>query len=80
MKKNILYHDGCKVCSNTGQALVNLLGLGTLDIVHVGLNPNKQEEAEQKGVKTFPALITNNGNVLHLNVMEHEGSVECLFV
>ena len=68
MKNSILYHDGCDICA-----------LANLDIVHIGLNPLKQIEAESKGVKAFPALVLNNGNILHFNVEEHEGSVDCLF-
>jgi glutaredoxin 3 len=74
-----LYHDGCEICSSVGQDIVSLIGLSNLDIIHVGLNPKKEEEAKSKGVKVFPALVTKSGNVLHFNVFEHEGSVECLF-
>lgn len=76
--KNRFYHDGCSVCSNTGETIITLLGLSNLDIIHVGFHPKKELEAKSLGVITFPALVTTNGNVLHLNVFEHEGSVECL--
>lgn len=78
MKNSILYHDGCDICALVGQEIVNLIGLANLDIVHIGLNPAKQIEAESQGVKAFPALVLNNGNILHFNVEEHEGSVDCL--
>ncbi|MDX6182423.1 thioredoxin family protein [Flavobacterium sp. Fl-77] len=76
--KATLYHDGCKICSEVGQDIVNLIGLTNLDITHVGLHPEKEEEAKLKGVKVFPALVLSNGNVLHFNVLEHEGNIECL--
>jgi glutaredoxin 3 len=76
--KNIFYHDGCSVCSDTGKVVITLLGLSNMDIIHIGLHPKKEIEAKSFRVKTFPALVTTNGNVLHLNVFEHEGSVECL--
>ncbi|CAH1201324.1 conserved hypothetical protein [Candidatus Nitrotoga sp. BS] len=79
MKNSILYHDGCDICALVGQEVVNLIGLANLDIIHIGLNPSKQIEAKNKGVKAFPALVLNNGNILHFNVEEHEGSVDCLF-
>jgi len=76
--KSIFYHDGCQLCSSVGQQVVNLLGLSNLEIIHVGLDPKKQSEAEDAGVKAFPALVTANGNILHFNVVEHEGSAACL--
>lgn len=78
MKNAVFYHDGCEICSETGKELVNLVGLSNLDIIHVGLNPVFLEQAERAGVKAYPALITADGNVLHLNTAEHEGSIACL--
>ena len=79
MTNSILYHDGCDICALVGQEVVNLIGLANLEIVHIGINPSKQIEAENKGVKAFPALVLKNGNILHFNVEEHEGSVDCKF-
>lgn len=76
--KNLFYHDGCPVCSDTGKAIIALLGLSNLDVIHIGLHPKKELEAKSLGVKTFPALVTTNGSILHLNVFEHEGSMDCL--
>ena len=76
--KNIFYHDGCSVCSDTGKALITLLGLSNLDIIHIGLHPKEEIVVKSLGVKTFPALVTANGSILHLNVLEHEGSIDCL--
>jgi hypothetical protein len=38
-----------------------------VEVVHLGNDRNKIGEAENAGVKSVPALITPNGNVLHLN-------------
>lgn len=78
MKNLIFYHDGCLICSSVGRDIVNLIGLANMEIVHVGLDPARSVEAERSGVKTYPALVTTNGNVLHFNVEEHEGSIACL--
>ncbi|MDX2174760.1 MAG: thioredoxin family protein [Bacteroidota bacterium] len=79
MKQLKFYHDGCTICASVGQEIVNLIGLSNLDIIHVGLNPSKMQEAEKLGVKAYPALVTDNGNVLHFNVQDHEGNLTCLF-
>ena len=79
MKNSILYHDGCDICALVGSEIVSLIGLANLDIIHVGLNPAKEIDAKNKGGKAFPALVLSNGNILHFNVEEHEGSVDCLF-
>ena len=79
MKNLMFYHDGCDICAGVGQVIVNLIGLAKLDIIHVGVNPSRMEEAKKIGIKAFPALVTSNGNVLHFNVEEHEGSISCLF-
>lgn len=78
MKKLTFYHDGCNICAGVGQDLINLIGLAKMDIIHVGLNPLRMKEAEQLGIKAYPALVTDNGNVLHFNVEEHEGNLNCL--
>jgi glutaredoxin 3 len=78
MKHLKFYHDGCDICVSVGQEIVNLIGLLNLDVIHVGINPSKVIEANNLGVKSFPALVNINGNVLHFNVEEHEGSTDCL--
>ncbi len=78
MKYLKFYHDGCGICAAVGQEIINLIGLSKLDIIHVGIDPAKIIEANNLGVKTFPALVNTNGNVLHLNVEEHEGNTDCL--
>ena len=38
-----------------------------MDIVHIGEDRTRIAEAEKIGVKSVPALVTPNGNVLHFN-------------
>lgn len=67
MSKSVFYHAGCPVCLSAEQDIVSLIGSENVDVVHLGEQKNKIAEAEAKGVKSVPALITPNGNVLHLN-------------
>ncbi|HRP90924.1 MAG TPA: thioredoxin family protein [Edaphocola sp.] len=47
--------------------IVNLIGATNVEIVHIGEDRNRIAEAENAGVKSVPALLTPNGNVLHIN-------------
>lgn len=67
MTKSIFYHAGCPVCVSAEQDIVNLIGTENVEIVHFGEDSNRIEEAEKAGVKSVPALLTPNGNVLHIN-------------
>lgn len=67
MKKSIFYHAGCPVCISAEHDIVNLVGLENVEIIHLGNDKNKIEDAEKAGVKSVPALVTPNGNVLHIN-------------
>ena len=67
MAKSIFYHAGCPVCISAEHDIVNLIGATNVEIVHVGEDRNRIAEAEKAGVKSVPALLTPNGNVLHLN-------------
>jgi len=67
MTKSVFYHAGCPVCVSAEQDIVSLIGSDKVEIVHLGEQKNRMEEAEAKGVKSVPALLTPNGNVLHLN-------------
>jgi glutaredoxin-related protein len=67
MKKSVFYHAGCPVCISAEQDIVSLIGSDKVEIVHLGEQKNRITEAEAKGVKSVPALLTPNGNVLHLN-------------
>ena len=67
MSKSIFYHAGCPVCLSAEHDIVNLIGATNVEIVHIGEDRNRIAEAEKAGVKSVPALLTPNGNVLHLN-------------
>lgn len=67
MGKSIFYHAGCPVCVSAEDELVSLIGNDNVDIVHLGEEKSKISNAESAGVKSVPALVTPNGNVLHIN-------------
>ncbi|RIH64798.1 thioredoxin family protein [Mariniphaga sediminis] len=67
MEKSIFYHAGCPVCLSAEHDIVNLIGVESVEIVHIGEKRNRIAEAEKAGVKSVPALLTPNGNVLHIN-------------
>ena len=67
MSKAVFYHAGCPVCVSAEQDLLNLIPENQVEIVHLGEEKSKVEEAEKAGVKSVPALVTSNGNVLHIN-------------
>ena len=67
MSKSIFYHAGCSVCVSAEQDIINLVGVNNVEIVNIGVTKNRIEEAENTGVKSVPALVTPNGNVLHIN-------------
>lgn len=67
MNKSIFYHAGCPVCVSAEQDIVDLIGRPNVEIVHLGEEKNRIPEAENAGVNSVPALVTPNGNVLHIN-------------
>ncbi|MDR3025343.1 thioredoxin family protein [Chryseobacterium sp.] len=67
MKKSIFYHAGCPVCISAEHDIINLIGLENVEVIHLGNDRDKIKEAEKAGVKSVPALVTPNGNVLHIN-------------
>ncbi|MBR9919486.1 MAG: thioredoxin family protein [Bacteroidetes bacterium] len=67
MQKSIFYHAGCPVCVSAEQEIVQLIGSDRVEVVHIGEDRNRIDEAENAGVKSVPALLTPNGQVLHLN-------------
>lgn len=67
MEKSVFYHAGCSVCLSAEHDLISLVGAEKVEVVHLGKNQNRISEAEQKGVKSVPALVTPGGNVLHIN-------------
>ena len=67
MSKSVFYHAGCPVCQSAEQDIISLIGEEKVEIIHLGEEKSKIGEAENHGVKSVPALLTPNGNVLHLN-------------
>lgn len=67
MSKSIFYHAGCPVCLSAEHDIIELAGAENVEIVNIGENRSRITEAENAGVKSVPALLTPNGNVLHLN-------------
>jgi glutaredoxin 3 len=67
MSKSIFYHAGCPVCVSAEHDIINLIGSENVEIVHIGEDRKRISKAEKAGVKSVPALLTPNGNVLHIN-------------
>ncbi len=67
MEKSVFYHAGCSVCVSAEHDIIKLLGSDNVDVVHFGNDKSRISEAEARGVKSVPALVTPNGNVLHIN-------------
>ncbi|MDX5585884.1 MAG: thioredoxin family protein [Aureibaculum sp.] len=67
MSKSIFYHAGCQVCISAEHDIIELAGAENVEIVNIGEDRSRINEAENAGVKSVPALLTSNGNVLHLN-------------
>lgn len=67
MSKSVFYHAGCPVCVSAEHDIIELIGSENVDIVHFGEDASRISEAEKAGVTSVPALVTPNGNVLHIN-------------
>ena len=68
MSKATFYHAGCPVCVSAEQDLLNIIDKDvSVEIVHLGEAKRRISDAENAGVKSVPALVLENGNVLHLN-------------
>jgi len=67
MSKSVFYHAGCQICVGAEHDIVNLIGADSVEIVHLGEDMSRFDEAKKAGVKSVPALVTPNGNVLHIN-------------
>jgi glutaredoxin 3 len=67
MTKAIFYHAGCPVCISAEQDILNLISENEVEVINLGMDKVKVSEAESSGVKSVPALVLSNGNVLHIN-------------
>ncbi len=68
MNKVTFYHAGCSVCISAEQQVLEALDKKRFDIeiVHLGENSSRINEAELAGVKSVPALVLEN-SVFHIN-------------
>lgn len=64
----IFYHAGCPVCISAEQNLAGALDPAKYDveIVHLGEDKSRLQEAESVGVKSVPALVLD-GSAFHIN-------------
>lgn len=67
MGKSIFYHAGCPVCISAEHDILTLVDPSNVEVVHLGNDKTRIAEAEKAGVKSVPALVMPNGNVLHIN-------------
>lgn len=67
MSKSIFYHAGCSVCISAEHDIIELIGKNNVEIVNIGEDKSRINEAELAGIKSVPALLTPSKNVLHLN-------------
>ena len=66
--KAIFYHAGCPVCVAAEQNVANALDPAkyNVEIVHLGNDKSRLQEAESAGVKSVPALVMD-GAAFHIN-------------
>jgi glutaredoxin len=66
--KAIFYHAGCPVCVDAEQNIAQALDRNRFDveIVHLGHDKSRVDEAERAGVKSVPALVLD-GRAFHIN-------------
>lgn len=69
MAKAIFYHAGCPVCVSAEHDVLTMIDRSKFDVevVHLGEQSSALPLAKQAGVKSVPALVMDNGNVLHIN-------------
>jgi glutaredoxin len=66
--KAIFYHAGCPVCVAAEQNVASALDPQRfeLEVVHLGQEKGRVPEAEQRGVRSVPALVLDN-QAYHIN-------------
>ena len=66
--KAIFYHAGCPVCVAAEQNVANAIDPAKYDveIIHLGNDKSRLQEAESAGVKSVPALVMD-GTAFHIN-------------
>jgi glutaredoxin len=68
MSKAIYYHAGCPVCIEAEQQVLEALDKNRFEIemVHLGENASRINEAEQAGIKSVPALLLDGAPISDL--------------
>ena len=67
MSKAVFYHAGCPLCISAEHDVITLIGEEKVEIVNLATAKDRIGEAEAAGLKSVPALVLKNGNVLHIN-------------
>lgn len=67
-KKAVFYHAGCPVCVEAEQQVAQAIDRSRFDVevVHLGEQKGRIQEAERAGVKSVPALVLD-GAPFHIN-------------
>lgn len=63
----IFYHAGCPVCVSAEHDILNLVSNNSVEVIHLGNEKSRVDDAIKAGVQSVPALVLSNGNVLHIN-------------
>jgi len=68
MSKAIFYHAGCPVCVSAEQQVLDALDKNRyeIEVVHLGEEASRINEAEQAGIQSVPALLLD-GAAFHIN-------------
>lgn len=67
MKKVVFYHAGCSVCVSAEKDIFGLIPEKQVEVINLNEDKTKIVDAVNIGVKSVPALVLPNGNVLHIN-------------
>ncbi len=68
MSNALFFHAGCPVCVSAEQQVVHALDPAryAIEVVHLGEQPDRIDEAARLGVKSVPALVID-GEPFHIN-------------
>ena len=68
MKEAKFYHAGCPVCISAEQQVLEAIDKNSynVEVIHLGNDVSRIEEAEAAGVKSVPALLLD-GTAFHIN-------------
>lgn len=68
MNNAIFYHAGCPVCVEAEQQITDIIDKNrySLEVIHLGEQPESIAAAEAAGIKSVPALLLD-GTALHIN-------------